>query len=282
VPAPRIEWIEVEGTRLYVEIRGSGPAVLLVHAGGEDAEEWRPIAERLDGFTVITYDRRGTLRSGRAGWPGRGSVQHADDAASLLRALQLSDTIVFGGSAGAIVALRLALLHPILVRCALLYEPGLFAHAPEGESVRRDADLALATHLDDRSGDWPGAAHAFGRAMARLATDSVARKDVLQPPPGREWYAAREDGNAEALVRDDIAVTTRERFDLFEVASSRVPLRFAYGTESLPIFRSIAAELAAAREQEPDRVEGGTHAIYLQPDVAADAIRRRAQDCDER
>ncbi|MEX0625229.1 MAG: hypothetical protein WD402_01650 [Chloroflexota bacterium] len=55
--------------------------MILVHAGGEDAEQWRPVAERLTGFTVVTYDRRGTLRSGRENWPGGGSPQHADDAA---------------------------------------------------------------------------------------------------------------------------------------------------------------------------------------------------------
>jgi pimeloyl-ACP methyl ester carboxylesterase len=67
---PRIGRYRVNGTRLYAEVRGSGPAVLLIHADAEDAEGWRPIAERLTGFTVVTYDRRGTLRSGRDDWPG--------------------------------------------------------------------------------------------------------------------------------------------------------------------------------------------------------------------
>ena len=36
------------------------------------------------GYEVVTYDRRGTGRSGRDDWPGRGAGQHADDAAALL------------------------------------------------------------------------------------------------------------------------------------------------------------------------------------------------------
>ena len=99
----------VNGTVLYAEVRGSGPPVLLIHAGGEDAEQWRPLAERLSGFTVVTYDRRGTLRSGRDAWPGGGSAQHADDAAGLLRALGVDDVLVFGASSGGIPALQLAL-----------------------------------------------------------------------------------------------------------------------------------------------------------------------------
>ena len=271
--------MEVDGTQLYAEIRGSGPAALLIHAGGEDAEEWRPIAERLNGFMVVTYDRRGTLRSGRDAWPGQGSIQHADDAAGLLRAMDISDALVFGGSAGAIVALRLALLHPTLLRCAILYEPGLFAHARDGESVRQTADLAMSAYLDDYPGDWVGAVHAFGRAIAALRTPEATPGDFLEPPAGRDWYAAREDGNAEALVRDDIPITSRERFDIHEIASAQVELRFAYGSESLPIFRSIATELAAARKSVPDRIEGGTHGIYLQPELAADYIRETSRMC---
>ena len=51
--APSIRRLAANGTTLYAEVRGSGPAVLLIHAGGEDAEEWRPIAERLTGFSEI-------------------------------------------------------------------------------------------------------------------------------------------------------------------------------------------------------------------------------------
>ena len=80
-------------------------------------------------------------------------------------------------------------------------------------------------------------------------------------------------------MRDDIPITTRERFDVREIASAPVELRFAYGTGSLPIFRSIAETLAAARHAVADRIEGGTHGIYLQPDLAADTIRRAFTAC---
>jgi pimeloyl-ACP methyl ester carboxylesterase len=53
---PRIGRHRLNGTTIYAEIQGSGPAILLIHAGAEDAEEYRPIAERLTDFTVVTYD----------------------------------------------------------------------------------------------------------------------------------------------------------------------------------------------------------------------------------
>ncbi len=112
---PRIVRPAVNGTTLYAEVRGAGSVVLLIPGGAEDAEGWRPVAERLSGHTVVTYDRRGTLRSGREDWPGQGSAQHAADAAALLTALGLGDAVVFGGSSAGIIAVQMALRHPTIV-----------------------------------------------------------------------------------------------------------------------------------------------------------------------
>lgn len=268
---PRIGRHRVNRTTLYAEVRGSGPAVLLIHAGGEDAEEWRPIAERLTGFTVVTYDRRGTLRSGRDDWPGGGSMQHADDAAGLIEALGLGDVLVFGGSAGGIVALQLALRHPKLIRRALVYEPGYFRQVPGGGDVQRPANAAVADHLASHPGDWAGAYAAFGRAVAPAPSDTG--RGVFTPPPGKEWYAAREDGNAEALVRDDIPILTRELVDEAELASATVYIRLSFGTMSQRIFADISTHLAAVRKTVPDRIDGVGHSIYYHPDAAAAYIR---------
>jgi pimeloyl-ACP methyl ester carboxylesterase len=121
-PAPRVHVAAVNGTTLYTEVRGTGPPVLIIPGGAEDAEGWRPVAERIAGHTVVTYDRRGTLRSGRADWPGGGAAQHADDAAALLETLGLGRAIVLGGSSGGVIAVQLALRHSAAVRLVLAYE----------------------------------------------------------------------------------------------------------------------------------------------------------------
>lgn len=95
-PQARPAHFEVAGTSLYTEVRGSGRAVLLIGAADEDAEFYRPVAERLaDELTVVTYDRRGTRRSGREDWRGGGSVQHADDAAALVKALGINRVTIW-------------------------------------------------------------------------------------------------------------------------------------------------------------------------------------------
>jgi pimeloyl-ACP methyl ester carboxylesterase len=275
----RVRRCRVNGTTLHVEVRGSGPALLIIHGGGEDAEVWRPVAERLEGFTVVTYDRRGTQRSGRDGWPGDGSAQHADDAAALLRAFQLNEVVVFGPSSAGIVALQLALRHPTLVRRSLVFEPGLFRQLPGEDPVGRPVQHAIERHLAARPGDWVGALavfrHAVGTAMGPAADDLVA------PPPGKEWYARREEENAEAFVRDDVQILTRERVDEADLAAAGVDIQFSFGTGSMPVFRAITTQLAAVRNARPIAVQGVGHVIYYDADAAAAYLRAQAADSSE-
>ena len=264
----------MNGTTLYAEVRGVGSPVLLIPGGAEDAEGWRAVAERLDGYTVVTYDRRGTRRSGRDDWPGPGSVQHADDAAGLLRDLGLDGATAFGGSSGGIVAVQLALRHAVTVRRVLVYEPGYLRSVPEGEALRRDAMATLRAHLADHPSDWAGAYGAF--AGTAIPAPTPGSRGFLTPPPGREWYGRREEGNAEAFVRDDVAIMTDEILDEAALAASPVEVRFAHGTRSPSVFRTIAEHLDAVRGRTPDVIEGAGHALYLEPDLAASRIARHA------
>ncbi|HUF15711.1 MAG TPA: alpha/beta hydrolase [Acidimicrobiia bacterium] len=270
-PQPEVEYVRVAGTTLYTEMRGSGPAVLVIGAADEDAEFYRGIADRLsDEFTVVTYDRRGTRRSGREDWPGGGSIQHADDAASLVTELRLAAVTVFGVSAGAIVALQLALRHAREIRTALCFEPGLFDMVPGGAEFRQRIEARVEDHLVANPEDWAGASAVLGRA----AVDSleVDSRGLFTPPPGREWFGARAESNAESLLRGDLALTG-ESVDVAAIAKSPVDIRFAYGAASLPIFREITERLAAARAETPDAIEGMGHAPFYNPDAAALYIR---------
>ena len=260
--------VSVGATVLYVEEQGSGPAVLLIGAADEDAEFYRGIADRLSsGCRVVTYDRRGTRRSGREGWPCD-SARHADDAADLITSLGLEDVTVLGASAGGVVALRLALRHPDPVRNVLCFEPGIFQLTDEGRKLEGRGASSVEQHLDSHPGDWIGAVDALGRAAASSLADVSS---LFTPPAGREWFAQRADENAEALIRGDLPIT-REHFDRKAVADCQTDLRFAYGSASHPVFHGITAELAASRSQTPDRLEGLGHSIYHHPETAASYV----------
>jgi pimeloyl-ACP methyl ester carboxylesterase len=268
---PRTDRYFVNGTTLYAEVRGSGPVILLIHAGAEDAEEWRAVAERLVDFTVVTYDRRGTRRSGRDDWPGGGAAQHADDAAGLLQALGLDDAVVFGASSGGNIALQLALRHTGLVRRTLAWEPGCLRQVPGGDQVYLKMRDAGSAHLAAFPGDWSGAYSAVGRSLG-LVLDQPPGDG--EPSPHRTWYDEREDGNAESLMLDDVPILTGEIIDEAALASAAGDVRFGMGAQARPIFREVTLHLAAVCGTQPDIVPGLGHGILYRPDAAAAYLRR--------
>lgn len=272
---PRVGLFPVNGTSLYAEVRGSGPAVLLIGAADEDAEVYRAVAERLTDRTVVTYDRRGTLRSGREDWPGGGSGQHADDAAALIEALGLGVVVIFGASAGGVVGLQVALRHPRLVRRALLFEPGYLRQVSDGEVMRRRVSTAVERHLTARPGDWAGAVAAMGRVIS--STIDPLSRGFFAPPAGKDWYAERMDGNAEAFIRGDLSLTG-ELVDEAALAAVAVDVRFSFGTTSLAVFREVAERLAAVRGETADRLEGVGHASYFSPAAIAAYIQVHSAD----
>jgi pimeloyl-ACP methyl ester carboxylesterase len=93
----------------------------LIHPSGATASTWGAAAGELARIgRVITYDRRGYARSGGA--PVHSLGTHTEDAASLLRHLRTSPAVVVGTSAGAVIAIDLAVRHPELVRVVIAHE----------------------------------------------------------------------------------------------------------------------------------------------------------------
>ena len=119
----------VNGTTLYYEKQGSGPAVLFIAGSTGDAGNFTRTATLLAGeFTVVTYDRRGNSRSPRPpGWTTTSVAEQADDAGGLIQSLGLSPAVVFGASAGGLIALDLMIRHPQLVRAGIVQEPSIFS-----------------------------------------------------------------------------------------------------------------------------------------------------------
>lgn len=129
--------IDVNGATLYYERRGDGPPVLFVSGAGGDAGYWTSAADALaDAYTVVTYDRRANSRSPRpAGWEAAPIGEQADDAAALLRALDLAPAVVYGLSSGAVILTDLVLRHPDVLRGAVLAEPPFLPVASTADAV---------------------------------------------------------------------------------------------------------------------------------------------------
>ena len=105
---------------LWVERRGNGPDVLLIAGLGDPAEAWQPQLDGLaDRYRVTAFDNRGVGRSPLPDKPLSVATM-ADDAAAILRALDVPAAHVAGFSMGGMIAQELALRHPELVRSLVL------------------------------------------------------------------------------------------------------------------------------------------------------------------
>jgi len=112
--------ITANGNEIYVEQVGQGPDVLLIGGLGDTVESWQFQLEGLaDRYRLTAFDNRG---AGRTAMPeGPVSVEAmADDAAGVLRALEIRTAHIAGFSGGSVIAQELALRHADLIRSLVL------------------------------------------------------------------------------------------------------------------------------------------------------------------
>ena len=142
--------------RLYYEVRGTGPLVVLVGAPMV-AQAFAPLADLLaTDHTVLTTDPRGTSRSPLDD-PATDSTpeMRAGDLARLITNLDAGPAIVLGSSGGAVSALALAQLYPEVVHTAIAHEPPLEELLDDRDRQRELADNMVATYLGgDVLGAW--------------------------------------------------------------------------------------------------------------------------------
>ena len=105
----------VNGTDLYYESHGSGPALIFIHgAGGNHASWWQQIPAFEHGHRVVVYDQRGFGHT--ADPEGKGRAAFGDDLAGLLDALAIERAVLVAQSLGGGAALAMAASQPGRVR----------------------------------------------------------------------------------------------------------------------------------------------------------------------
>ena len=128
-------FLEVPGARLFYKTYGSGPVMVMVPGASGSADSFQRVTQHLAHYTVVTYDRRGFSRS-QLDEPQ--DYDHrletdVDDVRRLIENVSDEPAIVFGGSSGAIIALRLLTRHPSVVRTLVAHEPPAVRLLAEGQ-----------------------------------------------------------------------------------------------------------------------------------------------------
>jgi pimeloyl-ACP methyl ester carboxylesterase len=155
--------------------RGTGPAVVLLHAGIADRREWsdhlEPIAAA--GYRVIAPDLPGF---GAA--PASPDYTHWIDVAETMEAAGASPAVLVGNSFGAAVALRVAVVDPARVRAL-----ALVSCLPE--------ELEPSTELGKA---WEREEQALDRGDVEAAVEAIVGAFLLPdaPPDLRELVASAQ------------------------------------------------------------------------------------------
>jgi 3-oxoadipate enol-lactonase len=243
--------VRSNGCDLYYEEVGEGVPILLIHPAGATASTWGSAIEELARIgRVITYDRRGYARSG--GEPVRSMSTHTADAAAILEYLRTPPAVVVGTSAGAAIAVDLAVRRPDLVQVVIAHEfPWRFArHLPtisQAAALLKIGSLVLRGRQSD-------AAEALLRS-AYTYRDGASAWDAFP----EEWRRAGRE-NASASLRD-FRSSIGEYPSAADLASVEVPVMCTYGARSpdsmFRFARSLASAIPTARTH---RIEGAGHA----------------------
>lgn len=177
--------LDAPGARLHYEVRGTGPALLVIPGGAADGAGFSGLADALaDRYTVITYDPRGLGRSVLDGPPVPVRVTtQADDAHRLLSAVGTEPAFVFASSGGAMTGLTLAVAHPEQVRTLVVHEPPITELLGEREQFRaQDEEL----HETWRT---QGTDAAIAKFLADAGLDSGSPDDEPSGGPDSEMLA---------------------------------------------------------------------------------------------
>jgi 3-oxoadipate enol-lactonase len=132
----------VHGVNLAVEVRGEGPAVLLVHGYPLDRTMWRAQLEGLEGYQRVAPDLRGMGQSDAPDL-GYGMNIYAADLAALLDALGIDEVVLCGLSMGGYIAFEFLRHWRSRVRGLVLMDTRADADSAENRRAR-DASAATA------------------------------------------------------------------------------------------------------------------------------------------
>jgi pimeloyl-ACP methyl ester carboxylesterase len=153
-------FVAVNGIRLYYEIYGSGPVLLVMHGNRQSIARMAcQIAFFSSSHKVVAVDSRGAGKSG----DGNGPLtfeQQADDFNALLEQEHIDKADVLGPSNGGILALMMGIRHPDKVRRIVAVAPNL---RPDDTALRASvlarlraiaANASAKLAAGDQSFDW--------------------------------------------------------------------------------------------------------------------------------
>ena len=131
-----MSYLEVPAAKLYYEAEGSGPTVLLVHAGVAHLRMWdEQVAAWRDRLRIIRYDTRGFGKTVTQDEP----YSNRDDIRRLLDHLEVDRAALVGASRGGSIAIDFTLEQPDRVSALVPVGSGLGGFEGPDDGIDWDA-----------------------------------------------------------------------------------------------------------------------------------------------
>jgi pimeloyl-ACP methyl ester carboxylesterase len=249
--------LEVPGARLYYEIHGSGPLMVMIPGAPGSADVFTMVTEYLtEYYTIVTYDRRGFSRSALVGpqdYDYRLNTD-ADDVRHLIEHLSTEPATVFGSSSGGVVALEVLTRYPSIVRTLAPFEPAALRQLPDGQKWM---DFSFGLYdLYRQSGIEPALEKFRAQMFAELDRQVMARgKDF----PGGEYVHANATYWFERELRQYTAVDLD--LDALQAHANQIVLVVGRESRGYPTYE-VNVELGKKLGMDAIELPGG-HAGYL-------------------
>jgi len=240
--------VTTEGDTLYYEVRGAGRPLLMIPGGLGDAGFFAQSAALLsERYQVITFDRRGNSRSTRRDPQNFEVAQQARDALAVLGAAGHCSGLVFGTSAGAVIALEMARRHPSAIEAAVIHEPPVVRVTPDAETLC----TAFAEVYRTAWADGPQQGMAAFAALA-FGDDAIPARALA---PADDGLAQRLAGNFEFFVRWEMLPLSMYEPDIQAIRDNGVAIVMAasrltldgnkfYGTTASVLAGQLGCRLA--------------------------------------
>jgi pimeloyl-ACP methyl ester carboxylesterase len=215
--------VKVPGASLYVELRGTGPVLLVITGGPTDAGMFTDLATRLaDRYTVVSYDQRGHSRSTLEAEPqDLPPAVHADDAAAILATLTDEPAYVYGNSGGATIGIDLAARYPDRARTLVAHEAPVIELLPDAQHFRSSYDDIYDTYL--KEGAFPAMAK-FGALVEEGGPKYSEEMQQTPPSPESQEMMNRMVGNFDLFIAHELRPIGAyiPDFDALRNASTRI------------------------------------------------------------
>lgn len=259
--------LETNGARIYYEVEGSGPPVVLIHAGVANLRMWDDQVPALrDAYRVIRYDTRGYGRT------ETDAVEFSNraDIAALLDHLGEASAHVVGFSRSGSIALDFALEYPDRVRSLVVGAGGISGYQSPDASPEEDFEAEEKLY---ESKDWEGLANweadYWGNGPGQRADRVPEVRAKIYDWEVTNYRAEKEEGKPQVL---DPPAAGR-------LGELRVPLLVILGTLDEPGTSGSMRHLAEAVPHARLEVfEGVAHMLNLELPDRFNALLREFLD----